>query len=59
MACPTRVGGSVNTFLNPLEVGVSSMLMESEIADSSGHLVVPERIDVSLGRPEENGGKYD
>lgn len=40
-------GGFVNVLINPLMVRVSSMLMESEPADYSVHLVVPEIIDVS------------
>ena len=43
---PGIVGGSVNIFVNSLVVRISSMLRESEPADHSGHLVVPEIIDL-------------
>lgn len=43
---PGMVGGSVNIFVNSLVVRVSSVLRESEPADHSGHLVVPEIIDL-------------
>lgn len=36
----------INIFINLPEMGVSSMLMEFETADNSGHLVVPEIIAV-------------
>lgn len=53
--CACRIGVSNwvcnNTFINPPEVWLSGMLIESETADNSGHLVVPETIDVPR-RPE-------
>lgn len=40
------VGGSVHIFINVLVLRGSSMLMECEPVDNSGHLVVPEILDV-------------